>query len=277
MFEKEILARLKMNIKIIYLFLLLFSFESLASEFKVVTYNIAKGIFLNNQIGKIILKKSFRKNRKLKNTSIIGLQEICTNNNGQVHLIEQLLKAKNKKIYKYFDVESPGDTRKCAKGLAIFSNHPIIRSGTIRLPRIGSNRIAIWTDILINKEKNIRIYNIHLSNRNGKNFTPLSGRVQQGNYILNHANALLSESPHSPIIILGDFNSLNKLYNPWQSEPNIKNFKKNFWPSIKTFIPTMILPYKTDWIFYKNLQLDQSKISYLFLSDHFPVTAKFIF
>jgi len=261
--------------KILILLISLLSFNTYSGELKVVSYNIAKGLFLKKTIGKKVFIKKFHRSKKLKNTSILGIQEICVNNQNQIDLVSKIFK-KNI-VYKYLDTESHQERTSCQKGLGIFSEYPIVKNGTIRLPKVGSNRIAIWADIQVDQNKIIRVYNLHLSNRAGKNYWPVKGRAQQGIVVLDHIKALLESTSDRSIIVLGDFNSLNKLYNPWKLELNIKNFQTLLNPTIKKFTPTMIIPYKTDWIFYKNINLKQSKISRFILSDHFPIMAIFNF
>ena len=121
----------------------------------------------------------------------------------------------------------------------------------------------------------MRVYNLHLSNRDGNDFAPIYGRWKQGEVVYNHALKFLEKNESAPVAIAGDFNSLNQLYNPWKKELTMLNFLKEFKVSSPHFSPTMIIAYKTDWIFYKNLKLKKKGTSWFVASDHFPIFAIF--
>ncbi len=253
------------------------STNAAATELRVITYNVAMGVLLKKPYS-LWIKRRFIKNRKLKNAAIIGLQEVCANKPRIEKLFTNILKAKYKKVYRYLGLQNPdassGDG--CIKGQLLLSAHPIVNAGKIQLPRVGSSRSAIWADLLVDT-KPIRVYNLHLSNRDGSNYSPLEGRLKQANAVLEHINFFAASNPDLPILLMGDFNSLVKLYNPWVIEPAIESIMNFLQPTIKYFCPTMVVPYKTDWIFYKNIKLNQSKVVRIFASDHFPVVANFSF
>ena len=261
--------------RLIIIILTLSSF-TYAHDLRVITFNIGMGVLFKSPLTYRI-KSVFKHDRRLKNFHIIGLQESCNNHRGPIELFKNILIEKFGNAYEVFVPANPDSTEKCFKGQTILSAYPIINHGGIQLPRVGALRSTTWADIDVNG-KTVRVYNLHLSNRQGKNYIPISGRWKQGRIVLDHLVTNQYHNPDVAHIALGDFNSLNKLWNPWSWELTIRNFAEYLTPTIRRYYPTMVLPYKTDWIFYdSHLKLRRSRIIPKIFSDHLPVVADFDF
>ncbi|WP_428268765.1 endonuclease/exonuclease/phosphatase family protein [Haliangium sp.] len=264
------------------------------STLKVITFNIGMG-YLN-----VKLERSWRRNpvlRKagrvmpsldrtwqsrgwLRRVDILGLQEVCHADSGQIPYFEKVFRPEGIAVHHHAGQESPDARDDCRKGQATLSRFAIRNSGVLQLPRVGSDRATIWADIPIAGMKAargslLRVYNVHLSNREGKNWRPLDGRVRQIQVVLDHARQLEAEAPGAPVVILGDFNSLGDLLRPADEEPAIELVKREFSSALTRFTQTFMLPYMTDWIFYRHLRLESAGVARIFFSDHFPVVASF--
>jgi len=247
-----------------------------AGQLKVVSYNIAMGMLMKSKWSQKRVIHKFLSNKKLKMSHILGLQEICLNHPEQLELFANIFKKQFGIAYIHTGNQDPqAHASSCQKGQAIISAYPIVNSGRLQLPRVGSFRAAIWADIMLPSLGKTRVYNLHLSNRDGKNYAPIEGRWTQAKVVYDHALARLEIDPSMPVIILGDFNSLGHLYDPWVKEKTIVEFSQEFSSNHKRFSPTMVLPYMPDWIFYKNLTLHKSGISHFISSDHLPIYTQF--
>jgi endonuclease/exonuclease/phosphatase family metal-dependent hydrolase len=153
-------------------------------------------------------------------------------------------------------------------------------TGVLTLPRVGARRAAIWADLAIaglggGRGDLVRVYNLHLSNREGRNHWPLQGRLRQIRVVLDHAAALEHESPGAPVIVLGDFNVTGHPFSPRGREPVLREILRDFAPAMPGYRPTMLFPHMVDHIFYRHLRLHTARVLYLPFSDHFPVAARF--
>ncbi|GEM_PF-1106267 len=260
------------------------------SELRVVTYNIfyGKALDLERKLYPAFLKKRvsiarfLNRHSALKNFDILGLQEICEGRPGsasdQQEYFREILRAQGISPHGRFVAANPRSNDRCRSGQMILSRFPIVESGTFELPLLRpGGKQALWVDIevpTVGGTKRVRVYNLHLDNR-GKSLLAEKGRWKQIQTVLTHLEHWQSKNPDTPVIVLGDFNALNKLYNPWKREKTIREMSKLFQPSLKKYKATHITGHQLDWIFSRNLKLKKSRVAYKMLSDHFPVSADF--
>lgn len=213
----------------------------------------------------------------LRGAHVLSLQEVCLNRREQLSLYLQVMQAFHGVQYHYADYASSKLGDSCDKGQAIVSAYPVIAAGTLQLPRVGADRSAIWVDLRVEGPgyERLRIYNLHLSNRDKSNYVPVAQRVQQANPVLDHALAFMRAEPAAPVVVAGDFNSLGALTESWQREPVLERFGLYFHASEVSFSSTFLFPYQLDWIFYSNLKLIRNRVVFAAISDHFPVVADF--
>ncbi|MBO9702312.1 MAG: endonuclease/exonuclease/phosphatase family protein [Sporocytophaga sp.] len=159
---------------------------------------------------------------KKSGAQIVCVQEFYTNNT-----IKDLNTVKIfKKSYPNISVIPYYDIPPQKLGLAILSKYKIIKSGEVKFSSSTFNQ-AMFADIKINKNKTLRVYNVHLQSMNidqkifsGTQFEKellfssiqkyKSGaleRAEQLKQILKHIN----NSPY-PAIICGDFNDVPYSY-----------------------------------------------------------------
>ncbi len=264
------------------------------STLKVISFNIGMGIlnvrmergWLRNPLLRRVrgikpsLEHTFEQREWLRNVDILGLQEVCLADNGQIPYFAKVFRPRGINVNHHAGPERLGATNDCDKGQATLTRFPIRASGRLQLPRVGSHRATIWSDIEVAGLRGargslLRVYNIHLSNRDGSNLTPTEGRTRQVRVVLDHAHALEAECPGAPVVLLGDFNSISRLLRPSQQEESIRSVKQTFQSAIRRFQATMVLPYMADWIFYRHLRLASAGIEHVTYSDHYPVAAIF--
>ncbi len=233
-----------------------------------------------NKIGRALpsLARSFDKRAQLRDCDILALQEVCLADKGQIPYFEKIFRKRNLEPQHYCATEHPTPSGRCQKGLVLMSHHPIREANQLRLPKVGVHRVAVWADISIPglsgaRGPLLRVYNIHLSNRDGRNWRPVKGRHSQLEAVLQHYRKLEALVPGAPVIILGDFNSIGTVVR--RQETGINMIKRDFDSALTKFRQTMVLPYMTDWIFYRNLQIRSAGVSHIASSDHFPVVATF--
>jgi endonuclease/exonuclease/phosphatase family metal-dependent hydrolase len=102
------------------------------------------------------------------------------------------------------------------------------------------------------------------------------GRLVQIRVILDHMREWRRTNPFTPLILMGDLNSLGKSYDPWRREASVREIMKTMKPSLTKHHHThVLLPHQIDWIFYDELELQGSKKILVVLSDHYPVAADF--
>lgn len=226
------------------------------------------------------LARVFAQSPWLCRTDILGLQEICLGQPEQLRYFQALCRACGFSPEHCAAPEHPAATTPCRKGQALLSRFPIRDTGSFPLPRVGARRAALWADVEIPdlggpRRDLLRLYNVHLSNRAGWNWWPLAGRARQLRAVLDHAAALESAHPGAPVIVLGDFNTLGTLLGIPLREPAIRAAERALSPALTSFRRTMLLPYMTDWIFYRHLQLEAAAVVPVLRSDHYPVAARF--
>lgn len=183
-------------------------------------------------------------------------------------------------------------------GSITFSKYPIINLGEIRFP--GSSNLVLFSDIQINNNKIIRVYNCHLQSysidpddysiidslgtgSNSKQIkearkisyklkTGFKLRAVQSRKIADH----ISKSPY-PVIVCGDFNDTPISYAYRQVRGDLKDaFVEAGWGISNTYngeLPS----FRIDYILFnqnfiaRNYQRD--RVPY---SDHFPVRCQLI-
>jgi endonuclease/exonuclease/phosphatase family metal-dependent hydrolase len=246
-----------------------------AAELRVVSFNTAMG--LGAKLRSVAAVRELFATNGLSKAHVLSLQEICLNRPEQLALYLQVMQASHRVQYHYSDYASPKLGQGCDKGQAIISAYPMIEAGTLQLPRVGADRTAVWVDLRVEGPgyDRLRIYNLHLSNREKSNYVPMAQRVRQAAPVLDHALEFMRAEPAGPIVVTGDFNSLGALTDSWQREPVLERFALYFQASEASFSSTFLFPYQLDWIFYSNLKLIGNRVVFAALSDHFPVVADF--
>lgn len=179
--------------------------------------------------------------------------------------------------YRYFSPEVPGKSNQ-----AIFSEYPIVNSGTIKFSDSPNN--AIYADIVVRADT-IRVYNVHLQSyriRSGRDMLRDSGKPilkrisevarrhsDQANLVKSHQEASGLSS-----IICGDFNST-----AFSHTYNILNrgMQDSFTEHGKGLGATYFrkdIPFRIDYILADpTFEVEKHQVHELWLSDHFPVSA----
>jgi len=244
-----------------------------AAQLRVVTFNVATGIaFRKPFLG--LIRSTFTNNPYLARFDVIGLQEACLNDRRAVDLFRGVMLRAHGAVYEHSVPADPTTHEHCKKAQVILSRYPIVTRGGLTLPQVGAKRSAAWVDLAVGNET-IRVYDLHLSNRAGANHTPVRGRFLQASVVLEHWFDERSRNPRARGIVLGDFNSLSTLWEPHKPELAISEFCRHMTPNMLRFVPTMVVPYKTDWIFSNGLRLKRSQVIPTIYSDHFVVVADY--
>lgn len=248
-----------------------------AANLRVVTFNVGMERVMDWR-SRSTVQGVFSADPRVGRAHVLALQELCLNQPGALATFIELMR-ENHGVQYHFASYAASRGSACGKGQAVVSSYPIIDAGTLVLPRVGARRVAIWVDLRVEgpSYRRLRIYNVHFSNRAGWDLTPIEGRRRQACVVLQHAAQFRRRFEGAPIVVLGDFNSLGRLYDPATEEPAIDDLSRDFRATVDGFAPTMLLPYKVDWIFYSGLHLRRSKVAHVFFSDHFPVAADFDF
>ena len=110
----------------------------------------------------------------------------------------------------------------------------------------------------------------------GESFFAAEGRWGQMQAILAHIAAWREAHPDAALLVVGDFNSLANLGDPWARERTIVEMHRRYDSAISEYTPTHLLQYQLDWIFYERLQLQEASVVDLVRSDHYPVVAEFV-
>jgi endonuclease/exonuclease/phosphatase family metal-dependent hydrolase len=244
-----------------------------ATEVRVVTFNVAMGLAFGKTFAGLI-RSTFANNDHLRRFDVIGLQEACANDRAAIELFRGVMKRAHGRVYEHLVLADPKSRESCRKAQVILSRYPIVRAGGLRLPKVGAHRSAAWVDLRIGTET-LRVYNLHLSNRHGGDFAPEGGRWKQGRIVLDHWLETKRRDPRARGIVLGDFNSMGDLYRPARRELTLAMYSRHMTPNLRRFIPTMLLPYATDWLFSSGLTLRRSYVVPTVYSDHFVVVADY--
>lgn len=226
--------------------------------------------------------RAFRDNATLRDVDILGLQELCSDEGGwQVDYFNKLMRSFGGQSYSAVALSDPAGKAMCGRVEAIFSRHPIVDSGVIELPNVRQPRSAVWADIDVPSAdgagtRRIRVYNAHLENR-PQNMSWAKGRLRQTRVILEHLKAMRAAHPDTPVLLLGDLNSLGRYWDFWRQEDSMAEIERHgLEPSFKEYTRTLTLaPHQVDWIFFEKLELHAARAVHVWLSDHFPVVADF--
>jgi endonuclease/exonuclease/phosphatase family metal-dependent hydrolase len=246
-----------------------------ATELRVVTFNIGMGTAFGGLLNGLI-RDTFAEHDRLRSFDVIGLQEACKNDRQPIELFRGVMKRAHGRVYEHLVLADPKAKKGCLKAQVILSRYPIVDAGGLDLPKVGAKRSAAWADLQIGAER-LRVYNLHLSNRHGMNLTPTRGRWAQAKVVLGHWLETKRKDPRARGIVLGDFNAIGNLWTPTKREHTIVMFSHHMKPSLVGFIPTMWLPYETDWIFSSGLRIRRSYVIPTIYSDHYVVMADYVF
>jgi endonuclease/exonuclease/phosphatase family metal-dependent hydrolase len=244
-----------------------------ATELRVVTFNVAMGHAFRKPFTGFI-RSTFANNDYLRRFDVIGLQEACANDRTAIELFRGVMKRAHGRVHEHLVLADPKSRESCRKAQVILSRYPIVRSGGLRLPKVGAHRSAAWVDLTIGAQT-LRVYDLHLSNRDKGDFAPERGRWTQGRIVLEHWLEAKRRAPNARGIVLGDFNSMGDLFTPGRRELTLTMFARHMTPNVRRFIPTMLLPYATDWIFSSGVKLRRSYVVPTMYSDHFVVVADY--
>lgn len=251
---------------------------------RVVTYNVHLGESLigERKGGGGSIREKFRDEKYLWAVDILGLQELCSDEDGwQLDYFDELMRSWGGQSYRAFALSDPVGKMMCGRVEAIFSRHPIVDSGAIELPNVRQPRSAVWADIDVPSADGkgtvrIRVYNAHLENRpSGMSWE--EGRLRQIRVVLEHMEAWRETHPDAPVILLGDLNSLSQYWNFWDREASIDEIQSHgLAPTLQKYSRTLTLtPHQVDWIFFKGLKQRRAQVQHIWLSDHFPVATDF--
>jgi endonuclease/exonuclease/phosphatase family metal-dependent hydrolase len=244
-----------------------------AAELRVVTFNVAMNLAFRKPFSGLI-RSTFANNEYLKRFDVIGLQEACQNDRAAIDLFRGVMQRAHGQVHEHLVLADAKSRESCRKAQVILSRYPIVRSGGIQLPKVGAWRSAAWVDLRVGADT-VRVYNLHLSNRHGKDYAPTEGRWKQGKLVLDHWRDARKRDPKLKGIVLGDFNSMNDLWRPSRRELTVAEYSKVMTPNLRRFVPTMFLPYQNDWIFSSGLKLKRSYVIPTMYSDHFVVMADY--
>lgn len=249
---------------------------STSKRLRLVSFNTAMGVVvkLRSEQG---LRALFESEPALRHAQILSLQEVCLNDRRQLALYLSVIERMHGVQYHYADYASDKLGQACDKGQAIVSAYPIVGAGTLKLVTVGAARSALWADLAIAGPgyDRIRVYDVHLSNRDKSNYVPVRRRAEQAEKLLEHALAFMRQYPRVPVIVSGDFNTMGTLSEPAAHEPVVERFQEYFQASRPGYTSTFLVPYQLDWIFYAGLTLAWSGTAPVRYSDHVPVVADF--
>lgn len=174
-------------------------------------------------------------------------------------------------------------------GLAIFSKHPIINSGSLDFST-PSNNNAVYADIVVEGDT-LRVINTHLQSYTIKpNITNLeieseeSKRVFLGmgqTFVTQQEQMemifdLIEEAPYDKVIILGDFN--NTAYSYIYRETRSRGFNDAYKEAGNGFGRTFdfdYFPLRIDYIFaHESMEVISFETFEVHYSDHFPIKAR---
>ena len=185
--------------------------------------------------------------------------------------------------YKYEKLEGS----KTKFGQAIFSQFPIINSGSVDFPNTSNN--AIFADIVKEKDT-IRVYNLHLQSfgidpkvesLTSKNSEKLINGIgetfklqqSQAELFLKHKN----NSPHK-VIICGDFNNSAFSYVYKTIKADMKDAFKQQGNGFGRTYNFKFFPVRIDYLFIdKSMTVNSFKTYDVQYSDHYPIMTRISF
>lgn len=172
-------------------------------------------------------------------------------------------------------------------GLAIFSKHPIVNSGSLNFPT-PSNNNAIYADIVV-KQDTVRVVNVHLQSFTVKpNMSNLDMEREEGKRVFRGMGqtfvrqqeqmemvlSLLQETPYEAVI-MGDFNNTaySYIYRKLKSHDFNDAFKEEGNGFGRTY-DFKYFPLRIDYIFpgpgLETTSFETFGVEY---SDHYPIKA----
>ncbi|PNQ72238.1 endonuclease [Hanstruepera neustonica] len=174
--------------------------------------------------------------------------------------------------------------RKTKYGQAIFSQYPIVNSGSVEFPETSNN--AIFVDI-VKASDTIRIYNIHLQSLkidtkvelNQEDSERLLKRVEKTFEMQQEQTELfLTHKAQCPykMVICGDFNNTAFSYVYKEIKGELEDAFKEAGNGFGRTYEFKFFPVRIDYIFYNSeLELTSFKTFDNKLSDHYPIMARF--
>lgn len=257
--------------------------------FRVVSYNVAMGLAfrLHMRLGTLKgpgIAWSVRDDKALRQPDVLGLQEVCLTAGAQLEYLVAAMQAAHpgRRVYHAEATDGGQLDSSCSNAQVTLTVHPIVASGRFEFPMLSWRNAAVWADLDIrdvraywNTSNRLRVYNLHLINRVGRSVQVPEARWTQAQALLAHYQAFRQAEPATPVIWLGDFNTLGDVLHPWRPERTITELSKIFTPSLEGFHPTHVLLQQTDWIFGDHLVPLRSQVVFLPYSDHFPVVADY--
>lgn len=177
-------------------------------------------------------------------------------------------------------------------GLAIFSEHPIINSGSLDFPTTSNNN-AVFADIVVEGDT-LRVINTHLQSYTVKpNMGSLELEREESKRVflgmgqtfvtqqdqIEMILELIEETPYEKVIILGDFN--NTAYSYIYRETRSRGFNDAYKEAGNGFGRTFdfdYFPLRIDYIFvHESMEVVSFETIEVHYSDHFPIKARIRF
>lgn len=243
---------------------------------RVVSYNIGLGYMLETTDPRLLrlsrddysIRAALGRHPALSDFDVLGLQEVCSDDDTLARL-----RTLQPDLHLYFARADPRSDGECRKGEAVLSRYPIVAGGTITLPNHRTvGRSAIWVDIDVpGQPRPLRVYNVHFENRG-----PDAVRRAQSREVLAHVDAWRQHNPDTPVIVLGDFNSMGRRMTPFTKELCIEEMEASLRSALPGYESTHVLDFQTDWIFFDALSLVRANVVDIVRSDHYPVVADFV-
>ena len=176
------------------------------------------------------------------------------------------------------------DGRKTKYGQAIFSNYPIINSGSIEFPDTANN--AIYADV-VKDEDTIRIYNLHLQsshiNTDVENLKREDSerllKTLSSTFKMQQEQAELfnkhSKSSPNKVIVSGDFNNTAYSYVYRQTKGDLKDTFEEAGSGFGRTFDFKFFPTRIDFILVdESFSVNGFKTFKEKLSDHYPILAQ---
>jgi len=230
------------------------------------------------------------------NPDILCIQEFYSNKTDSLNIRKQL-KKHFKSNFCHIVFASDGPTI-YNYGIATYSKYPIINKGSIKFE--DEQEISIYSDIIIEKDT-VRFYNCHLESvhfgyedyhfidslgvaENNDNqykrfkkilkklFSAYEKRAIQAQLIAEH----IKTSPY-PTIIAGDFNDVPVSYVYHKISDNLNDAFSCSGSGIGNTYNLSFFKIRIDYLLYDdNFQSYEFKTHKIKLSDHYPVSCKFV-
>lgn len=268
------------------------------NEVSIMSWNV-KNFDLYNWTGNLETRNKMFKLLKENRPKILCLQEFYTEDKGKFNNLKDLKKELGYKYVYFAKTYSQNKTEHW--GLAIFSDYKILNEGKLTFVEGTRLNSCMYADIALNKNQNVRVYNVHLqsnqfsqedykfleniggnSENDKKSASKIFAKLKKG--YINRAKQTKkvydskTDSPY-PSIICGDFNDtpVSFAYHTL-SEGMYDAFIEKGNGLGKTFAnPTPFL--RIDYLlFNKIFKVNEYKTyNNEVLSDHYPISAKFTF